>query len=86
MHRATTLVLAVFFASLVAAAPIAPVSAISGASVSDVATHMVADIVNPLVDTLPAIADPSETSSSHPSEPIRSAEKSRRRSFRRRHP
>ncbi|KAJ7468010.1 hypothetical protein FB451DRAFT_1401278 [Mycena latifolia] len=61
MHRATALVFALFFTSLVAAAPVAPVSAVSSSSISDVATtataSSAADIAAPLADAiLPAVA------------------------------
>ncbi|KAJ6558020.1 hypothetical protein B0H19DRAFT_1149483 [Mycena capillaripes] len=90
MHRATALVFALVFASLAAAAPVAPVS--SSSSVSDVTTQttVAANIAVPAVpagDIFPAVAvhEQSETYS-HIPEFVHSAEKSRRRSFRRRHP
>ncbi|KAJ7461760.1 hypothetical protein B0H11DRAFT_2285751 [Mycena galericulata] len=92
MHRASSiaLVFALFFTSMVAAAPVAPISVIaSSSSVSEVATQSpeAANIAIALGDILPAVAvlDQSE-SYSHGPEFVHTAEKSRRRSFRRRHP
>ncbi|KAJ7031948.1 hypothetical protein C8F04DRAFT_1108703 [Mycena alexandri] len=85
MHCPTVFVFALFCTSLVAAAPVAPASVSSDvASQSTVATNMAVPIVPG--DLLPvAVPEQSETFS-HALESTHSAEKSRRRSFRRRHP
>lgn len=105
MHRASiTLVFALFFASMAAAAPVTSVSAIvSSSSASDVVIQSsgTANIALPLEDILPAaiVHDQSEYAHflpdcialtyilirtySHAPESVHSAEKSRRRSFRR---
>ncbi|KAJ6447952.1 hypothetical protein DFH09DRAFT_1353069 [Mycena vulgaris] len=91
MHRSTALVFALFFTSLVAAAPVAPASVISSSPASDVATPQsiapaAADIAIASGDILPAVVHDQSDTYSHVPEVVHSAEKSRRRSFRRRHP
>ncbi|KAJ7170252.1 hypothetical protein C8R43DRAFT_1231658 [Mycena crocata] len=87
MHRATALVFALFFTSLVAAAPLTPVAVVSDSSVDVVVPTSAANMAVPIADILPTVAvhDQSETYP-HVPEFVHSAEKSRRRSFRRRHP
>ncbi|KAJ7185743.1 hypothetical protein C8R46DRAFT_1061604 [Mycena filopes] len=91
MHRASVLVFALFCTSLVAAAPVAPVS-ISSEVAAPQATPGANFIAVPVVPAgdiqLPVgtSEQSSEIQTSHAPESMHSAEKSRRRSFRRRHP
>ncbi|KAJ6542420.1 hypothetical protein B0H10DRAFT_1381609 [Mycena sp. CBHHK59/15] len=102
MHHSTALVSALFFASMVVAAPVAPISAVAVSSgstrsaISDVATEPTvtgsvfagSDIaVTPSSkDVLPVSVTEQSESNPHALDFVHSAEKSRRRSFRRRHP
>ncbi|KAF7360231.1 hypothetical protein MVEN_00751900 [Mycena venus] len=90
MHCASAVVFALFFTSLVAAAPVTPLA--SSASVSDIATQTTAAAnmavpAGPAGDILSAVAMAEQSEIySHVPEVHSSAEKIRRRSFRRRHP
>ncbi|KAJ7634659.1 hypothetical protein FB45DRAFT_909472 [Roridomyces roridus] len=80
MHR-SSLVFALLFTSMVAAAPVTSNPAVASTSVSEVAipanTALAADVIPPVVDSELSFVHVSETT--HPSD-------KRRRSFRRRHP
>ncbi|KAF8186883.1 hypothetical protein K438DRAFT_2019603 [Mycena galopus ATCC 62051] len=87
MHCSTALVFALFFSSLVAAAPVTPVASSDISEVATQATVATNTVVTPAADILSAVVvnEQSETYS-HVPEVHSSAEKTRRRSFRRRHP
>ncbi|KAJ7269718.1 hypothetical protein C8J57DRAFT_1322925 [Mycena rebaudengoi] len=93
MHRSTALGFVFCFASLVAAAPAAPISSMSSSSVTPTSEVTAQPSTGPLNIVAPLlaaaiipVADWQSEPSSHSLEFAHSAEKSRRRSFRRRHP